>query len=270
MRVVRPQRLGASYARCLAPAARSFSFFSEIPLAPADPILNTALLYKADTDPKKVNLGIGAYRTEEGKPWVLPVVQKAEEQMLSELGKTLDKEYLGVDGLATLKEATQKLILGQALSRVASVQTLSGTGSLRVAAEFIHWHLGKTKMFYSDPTWGNHPAIFKRAGMETEAYPYWDAEKKSIKFDAWLQHVQQVPEGSLYLMHPCAHNPTGMDPTLEQWKQIVSACVEKKHVVILDSAYQGYASGDLAHDRQAIELFLATGLEMFVCQSFAK
>merc|ERR1719350_672640 len=158
MRVVRPQRLGASYARCLAPAARSFSFFSEIPLAPADPILNTALLYKADTDPKKVNLGIGAYRTEEGKPWVLPVVQKAEEQMLSELGKTLDKEYLGVDGLATLKEATQKLILGQALSRVASVQTLSGTGSLRVAAEFIHWHLGKTKMFYSDPTWGNLPA----------------------------------------------------------------------------------------------------------------
>lgn len=227
--------------------------FDHIERAPADPILRTAQDYKADTDPRKVNLGIGAYRTEEGKPWVLPVVVKAEELMLNDIATgQADKEYLPVDGVAALKPLTQKLIFGAANPRIASCQTLSGTGSLRVVAEFLNWHLGCKMVYYSDPTWGNHPTIFQKSGMEAEKYPYWDAEKKGVKFDEWMAHMNSAPNKSLYLIHPCAHNPTGVDPTPEQWQQVVDVCLRKGHIPILDSAYQGYASGSLEHDRKAI------------------
>lgn len=246
------------------------SLFDHIPLAVPDPILHTAQMYKADCHPSKVNLGIGAYRTEEGKPWVLPVVMKAEQMILSETGTTIDKEYAPVDGLDSLKQCTQKLIFGKSMSKIASSQSLSGTGSLRIIAEFCALHLGCKKVYYSDPTWGNHPTIFEKAGMVAEKYPYWDAVTRGLQFDAWLAHLNAAPEGSLYLFHACAHNPTGVDPTEAQWKILVEACVCKKHLVVLDSAYQGYATGSLENDRKAIEMFAASPLEFFVAQSFAK
>jgi len=250
----------------------SASIFSHLSEAPIDPILGTALLYKASKDPNKVNLGIGAYRTEEGKPYILDVVKKAEKLMLEDVlnGKS-DKEYSTVDGPGALKPLTQKLIFGKSGDEFASVQALSGTGALRVCAEFIKSTFPKIdKVYYSDPTWGNHVQIFEKAGFKPEKYPYWDAATKGIKFDAWMKQMESVPDGSLYLIHPCAHNPTGVDPTPAQWKAICDVCVKKKFICILDSAYQGYATGDLVTDRKTIELFLASGLEFFVCQSFAK
>ncbi|CAD7955221.1 unnamed protein product [Amoebophrya sp. A25] len=254
-----------------AAAKSSGSLFDHVAMAPPDPILNTAAMFKGDTDTRKVNLGIGAYRTEEGDPWILPVVKRAEEDMLRELSGTgINKEYLPVDGLASLKSACQKLIFGQADARIASVQCLSGTGSLRVLGEFLNANLGCKKLFYSDPTWGNHPTIFEKSGIKCEKYPYYDPTTRACKFDEWHKHVEAAPEGSLYLIHPCAHNPTGVDPSEEQWKEMVATCVAKKHLVILDSAYQGYASGSLEKDRKVIEMFMASDLEFFVCQSFAK
>jgi len=261
----------ASPSVSLSSQVRHASIFDHVEKAAADPILRTALDFKADTDPRKVNLGIGAYRSEGGKPWVLPAVLKAEELMLQEVAAGVtDKEYLPVDGLAALKPLTQKLIFGDADARIASCQTLSGTGSLRVLAEFLNWQMGCKMMYHSDPTWGNHPTIFKKCNMDTGKYPYWDGEKKGIKFGEWMTHLKNSPDKSLYLIHPCAHNPTGVDPSADQWKQIIDICLKKEHVVILDSAYQGYASGDLAYDRKAIKMFLDSGMEFFVCQSFAK
>jgi len=246
------------------------SLFQSITEAPPDPILNTAIAFKNDTDPRKVNLGIGAYRTEEGKPWVLPVVVKAEEQMLRETGKTVDKEYIPIDGLPSLKECTQRLIFGEKKPNVASSQALSGTGALRIVGEFMNQFLGIKKIYYSDPTWGNHPTIFQKSGMVAETYPYWDAQKKGLRFDDMLNHMKNAPDGSVYLLHPCAHNPTGVDPSMAQWQQILDVCLKKKHIPIMDSAYQGYATGSLENDRKSIELFYNSGMEFFVCQSFAK
>lgn len=248
------------------------SLYANLPVAPPDAILNTATAFKADTSPNKVNLGIGAYRTEEGKPYILPVVRKIEEELLAELGGTINKEYLGIDGLPSLKNATQKLFFGQADERIASLQALSGTGSLRVIADFVKKHLPASAhtVYQSSPTWGNHKQIFENAGMKVETYPYWDAEKRNLDFAGMIGAIKAMPEGACVLIHACAHNPTGVDPTEAQWFEIVNVIKEKKLLAILDSAYQGYATGDLERDRFAAVQFYQSGIEFFAAQSFAK
>jgi len=183
---------------------------------------------------------------------------------------TINKEYLGVDGLASLKPLCQKLCFGETSDRIASHQVLSGTGSLRMCGEFLAEHLKKNSIYVSDPTWANHSAIFQRAGFAVETYPYWNAEKRDFRFEEMVAHLKAAPDGSVYLLHACAHNPTGVDPTADQWKVIMEACKAKGHFAILDSAYQGYATGDLVRDRAVLELFLHSGMEFAVCQSFAK
>lgn len=254
-------------------------FFWHIPEAPADPILGTTLLYNADTDPRKINLGVGAYRNEEGKPYVLDVVRQAEHEVTQELsaGK-LDKEYSTIDGPAKLKTLSQKLLFGAdckavAEGRIASVQALSGTGALRVSAEFIkeHLKLGGNEAWVSNPTWGNHTTIFKKAGLTVKQYPYWDAASKSLNFEGMINALRnEASEGALVLLHACAHNPTGVDPTEEQWRIILEVMKEKKLLCFMDIAYQGYATGSLEKDAYATRLFVNSGVEMFVCQSFAK
>ena len=133
---------------------------------------------------------------------MLPVVLKAEEEVLAETGKSINKEYAPVDGVTGLGPLTQELIFSKASKNIASSQTLSGTGSLRVAGEFIKTFLGVDKIYYSDPTWGNHIAIFNKAGIATEKYPYWNPETKSIRFDEFVAHLNNAPNGSLYLIHP--------------------------------------------------------------------
>mmetsp|Transcript_72323 Transcript_72323/g.225504 ORF Transcript_72323/g.225504 Transcript_72323/m.225504 type:complete len:408 (-) Transcript_72323:279-1502(-) len=252
------------------------SLFSHIPEAPVDPILGTTLLFNADKDPRKVNLGVGAYRTEEGKPFVLNVIKEAEDEMLKELGSSINKEYSTIDGPAELKTLTQKLVFGECDAmkegRVASVQALSGTGALRVASEFVKTHMPASmhEIWVSDPTWGNHNTIFAKAGLTVKTYPYYKADTKSLDFDGMMNALKSAPEGAMVLLHACAHNPTGVDPSEEQWKQIAEVMKARRLFPLMDSAYQGYASGSLDKDAFAIRLFLASGFEMMMCQSFAK
>ncbi|KAJ3321845.1 Aspartate aminotransferase, cytoplasmic [Boothiomyces sp. JEL0866] len=226
-------------------------------LAPPDVIFELTASYKADTDPNKINLGVGAYRDNDGKPWVLPVVKKAEHAIVGD--GSLDHEYLPIDGIKQFTEASY-----------ASAQTISGTGACRLGADFLY-HFAKGPVYISNPTWANHRAIFQNAGFEDiREYPYWDPKTRGLAFDALLDCFHNAPSGSILLLHPCAHNPTGVDPTLEQWAQIAAIAKEKNHVVFFDCAYQGFASGDLEKDAQAVRYFVAQGMELLIAQSYAK
>ncbi|PFH38148.1 aspartate aminotransferase [Besnoitia besnoiti] len=251
------------------------SIFQGLEEAPADPILGLETAFRADPDPRKVNLGAGAYRTEEGKPYVFRCVRQIDIDMAADVN--LYKEYLPIDGLADLKKPTQELLFGEdspaiAEGRICSTQALSGTGGLRVAAEFIKTFLPKCKTVYiSDPTWPNHPNIFKKAGLEVEYYPYWNPATLSINFEAMKHTLEAAAPHSVVLLHACAHNPTGMDLNEAQWREILEMCKRKQFVPIIDNAYQGYASGDIVRDGFSTRLFCNEGnMEMFVCQSFAK
>ncbi|KAJ3259874.1 Aspartate aminotransferase, cytoplasmic [Boothiomyces macroporosus] len=242
-------------------------------LAPPDVIFELTASYKADTDPNKINLGVGAYRDNDGKPWVLPVVKKAEHAIVGD--NSLDHEYLPIDGIKQFTEASVRLILGQnspaiAEQRYASAQTISGTGACRLGADFLY-QFAKGPVYISNPTWANHRAIFQNAGFDDiREYPYWDPKTRGLAFEALLDCFHKAPNGSILLLHPCAHNPTGVDPTLEQWAQIAAIAKEKNHVVFFDCAYQGFASGDLEKDAQAVRYFVSQGMELLIAQSYAK
>mmetsp|Transcript_21491 Transcript_21491/g.47204 ORF Transcript_21491/g.47204 Transcript_21491/m.47204 type:complete len:409 (+) Transcript_21491:58-1284(+) len=249
--------------------------FPHIQEAPEDPILGTALAFKRDTNPKKVNLGVGAYRDNAGAPKVFDVIRKVEQQHATDAKAV--KEYAPIDGDARLAALTQKLAFGSGSAavkegRVASSQVLSGTGGLRVAGEFIKEHLPAAAhtIYVSDPTWGNHPAIFQKSGLTVKKYPYWNGATKSLDFAAMMSTLEGAADGASVLLHAVAHNPTGMDPTKEQWGAILALAQKKKFVVLLDNAYQGFASGDLDEDAYSMRLFEAAGMEFILCQSFAK
>ncbi|KAI4465734.1 aspartate aminotransferase [Holotrichia oblita] len=230
--------------------------------------------YQDDSYEKKVNLGVGAYRTEKGTPWVLPVVRQAEKMLAAD--ETLNKEYLPVLGFEKFSAAATTMLLGsdsQALleNRAFGVQALSGTGSLRVAAEFLARQLGYTTYFVSVPTWENHNLVFKNAGfVEGRTYRYWNETKRGLDLEGMLDDLRSAPDKSVVILHACAHNPTGCDPTQEQWKLIADVVEEKKMFPILDCAYQGFASGDLDKDAWSVRYFATRGFEFFCCQSFAK
>eukprot|EP01104_Vermistella_antarctica_P010689 TRINITY_DN2867_c0_g1_i2.p1 TRINITY_DN2867_c0_g1~~TRINITY_DN2867_c0_g1_i2.p1 ORF type:complete len:418 (-),score=85.35 TRINITY_DN2867_c0_g1_i2:887-2098(-) len=250
------------------------SLFQNVLVAPDDAILGLNKLFREDTSPSKLNLGVGAYRTADGKPLVLDVVHQVEDAFTKD--RTYNKEYLPIDGLPEFMPAAAKLILGKdsvALkeNRVASIQSLSGTGGLSVLASFIRLHLGSDRTIYlSDPTWGNHTHIFTSCGLNVAKYRYYDAEKLSLGFEAYKEDLNAAPAGSIIVLHACAHNPTGVDPTHEQWKELADIVEARGLIPLFDSAYQGFASGDLDTDAFGIRAFAERGLELFVCQSFAK
>eukprot|EP01026_Neomeris_dumetosa_P061902 TRINITY_DN584_c0_g1_i5.p2 TRINITY_DN584_c0_g1~~TRINITY_DN584_c0_g1_i5.p2 ORF type:complete len:242 (-),score=40.82 TRINITY_DN584_c0_g1_i5:945-1670(-) len=203
-----------------------------VEMAPPDPILGVTEAFKADSSPDKLNLGVGAYRTEELQPYVLKVVRKAEQIMLD---KNENKEYLSIDGLPAFKTATAELLLGAGNpviteGRIVSVQSLSGTGSLRVGAAFINKFLPGVKTYLSNPTWGNHRNIFADAGVEWVYYRYFDPETVGLDFEGMKADLKAAPDGSVIVLHACAHNPTGVDPTKEQWEEIAALCQEKGHL----------------------------------------
>jgi len=230
--------------------------------------------FNEDTHEKKVNLSVGAYRTDDSKPWVLPVVRKVEADMAAD--ETLNKEYLPILGLESFSVAATKMLLGDGHAvikdnKVTSVQTLSGTGALRVAADTLRRVLGLTTFYFSNPTWGNHKTIFADAGFTTpKAYRYWDEGSRGLNFAGMVEDLEAAPEKSAVIFHACAHNPTGVDPTQEQWKQLAELVIRKKIFPIFDTAYQGFASGDLDKDAWAARYFADQGLEMMATQSFAK
>jgi len=260
----------------LSPNNMSHALFAQVPLAPPDSILQLPIRYKADPAEKKINLSVGAYRDDEGKPWVLPVVKKATVKMLND--PALDHEYLPIVGLQEFTSAAAKLILSEeskALKedRVVSIQTLSGTGANHVGALFLsrfyQWN-GARQILISNPTWGNHKSIMTNVGITPVDYPYYDPKTIAINLPGMLAALKAAPERSVVLLHACAHNPTGVDPTAKQWEEIADVMLEKAHYAFFDCAYQGFASGDLDRDAAALRYFEKRGVPMLVCQSFAK
>ncbi|KAG8748674.1 Aspartate aminotransferase, cytoplasmic [Ceratobasidium sp. 414] len=254
----------------------SASTFAKVPLAPPDSIFKLTAAYKADSYPQKVNLGVGAYRDDDSKPWVLPVVKKATEILLND--PTLDHEYLPITGLPEYTSAAARLILGAdspAISenRVASVQTISGTGANHLGALFLsrfyEWTDNKPQVFLSNPTWVNHFAIMRNVQIEPLTYPYYDPKTIGLDFSGFVGSLKSAPVRSVFLLHACAHNPTGVDPTEEQWKEIADVMLEKGHYAFFDSAYQGFASGDLDRDAAAVRYFVSRGVPLLICQASA-
>jgi aspartate/tyrosine/aromatic aminotransferase len=248
--------------------------FAHIPMAPADPILGLSLGYKNDKFAKKVNLGIGAYRDNEGKPYVFPVVKAAEAKIVADA--TLDKEYSPIDGLADFNKGARGVLFGfdhadcaNESGRVASAQTLSGTGALRVLGEFLH-KFRKTPIYMSKPTWGNHAGIFAACGLLTHEYRYFDPKTKGLDFAGMIEDLANAQPGSVVLLHTCAHNPTGADPTPDQWHQIAEVVKKNQLYPFFDTAYQGFVSGDLDKDGYGLRYFLNQGFQMVIAQSFAK
>jgi aspartate/tyrosine/aromatic aminotransferase len=250
------------------------SIFSSCTLAPPDPILNMSVAYKQDTHAQKVDLGVGAYRDAQGKPLIFKAVKEAEIAIMNDAKE--NHEYTTIEGPSALKPLCLKVLFGDSVSeadmqRTVSSQSISGTGALRLAAEFIALHCNKPRVYVSDPTWGNHIAIFERAGLEVSKYPYWVAQKKCVDIAALKTFLEcSVSEGSVVLLHACAHNPTGSDPSHSEMDEIVEVISRRKLIAVADSAYQGYASGDLDTDAYMIRALLRSGAEFFVTQSFAK
>lgn len=257
-------------------AARSFSmtapksYLTDIPMGAPDAILGIADNFKKCTDPNKVNVCVGAYRDENGKPWILPSVKAAEKIMMDDPAQ--NKEYASIVGDVAYVEQAIKFAYGQDadLSVIAATQTLSGTGACRIGGEFLSKFYPVKKIYIPDPTWGNHIAIFEESGMEVIRYRYYSRATNGLDFDGMLEDLNAAPEGAVVLLHACAHNPTGCDPSKEQWKTISSLIKKKNLQVFFDSAYQGFASGDAEADGFALRYFVDEGHSVMLAQSFAK
>jgi len=252
-------------------SATAASLFNAVEMAPRDPILGLNEQFNADPNPNKVNLGVGVYFDDQGKLPVLRCVAAAEKQLLE---SPKAKGYLPIDGIAAYDKAVQGLVFGADHPAVtggciATVQALGGTGGLKVGADFLKKLQPGAKVLISDPSWENHRALFTNAGFTVEAYPYYDAATRGIRFDALLATLQAAAAGTVVVLHACCHNPTGCDLRPTQWEQVAAACQARGLVPFLDMAYQGFGTG-IAEDGAAVRLFMATGLSFFVSTSFSK
>jgi len=253
--------------------ARAGSWWSGVEMGPPDPILGVTEAFKKDTNPKKINLGVGAYRDDQGKPYVLPSVKQAEVNVAK---KGLDKEYAPIQGVADFTKGAINLALGDnnewtANGLNATVQSISGTGSLRIGGNFLEkWFPGNKDIYLPAPTWGNHIPCFKHAGLQVKSYKYYDPKTCGFDFAGALDDIKKIPEKSIILLHACAHNPTGVDPRPEQWAELSKLIKDKKLFPFFDMAYQGFASGDINKDAAAVRLFLKDGHQIALAQSFAK
>ena len=247
------------------------SLFAAVEMAPRDPILGLNEQFNADPNPAKVNLGVGVYFDENGK---LPLLQcvRAAEKMMMEAPKP--RGYLPIDGIAAYDKAVQGLVFGAdsepvKAGRIATVQALGGTGGLKVGADLLKRMNPNATVLISDPSWENHRALFESAGFSVAQYPYYDATRRGIDFDAMLASLNAAAAGTIVVLHACCHNPTGYDITLAQWGQVVEAVKARGLVPFLDMAYQGFGHG-IQEDGAAVDLFLQAGLDFFVATSFSK
>jgi len=247
------------------------SLFTAVEMAPRDPILGLTEQFVADTNPKKVNLGVGVYYDDNGKLPLLQCVEKAEEKMMEAHAA---RGYLPIDGIAAYDAAVKALVFGAdsepvTSGRVATVQAIGGTGGLRVGADFLKKLNPGAKVLISDPSWENHRALFTTAGFEVDTYPYYDAARRGINFDGMLTALNTAAAGTVIVLHACCHNPTGYDLTSAQWDQVVAAVKARKLVAFLDMAYQGFGQG-ITEDGAAVAKFVASGENFFVSTSFSK
>lgn len=245
--------------------------FENVPVAPPDAIFGLIEAFRSDPNPDKVNLVAGVYSDEQGKTPVFAAVKVAERRILEE---EATKNYLPIDGLAEYSAGVQRLLFGQGHEllgdgRAVTAQSPGGTGALRVAADLLKsLDPGKT-VWASQPTWPNHPQIFDAAGLPMRPYPYFDAESNALAFERMMDGLQSVRPGDVVLLHGCCHNPTGVDPSVEQWSQIGDLLAERRALPLLDLAYQGFADG-VEEDVAGLRGLCGKVPEMVICSSFSK
>ncbi len=252
-------------------AATTFAPFSQVPTAPPDPILGLTEAFRNDPRPDKVNLGVGVYLNEKGVVPVLPSVHEAETRLLS-LETT--KTYLPIDGDAGYNVRVQTLLFGAASSvlaerRAVTVQALGGTGALRVGADFLSRFAPGAAVYLSDPSWENHAQIFEAAGFEVKRYPYYQSETHGLDFEGMMSALGSAKKGSIVVLHACCHNPTGVELSAEQWREIVSLFEHRALIPFLDFAYQGFAEG-IEEDACAVRLFAEAQIPCLIANSFSK
>ncbi|KAG6580313.1 Aspartate aminotransferase [Phytophthora cinnamomi] len=241
--------------RGFATKAAAGQWLASVPMGPADPILGLTERFNKDTDPRKISLGVGAYRDDDGKPYVLPSVQEAEKRIMA-AGK--NKEYAGIAGMKDFVDLSLQFAPSPARAAcawLAVLRQVPGRGH---------------PIYLPNPTWGNHIPIMKNAGMEVRRYTYYEPASRGLDFSGLLNDLEGAPDGSVFLLHACAHNPTGVDPTIDQWETIAEVMKAKKHVPFFDCAYQGFASGDATRDAAAIRHFVKEGHNIILSQSYAK
>ena len=244
------------------------SVISTVERAPKDPILGLTETFNADTRDGKVNLGVGVYLDESGKVPLLECVRSAEERLAAD---PTPFGYLPIDGIAAYDNAVADLVLSGVVprDRLAVVQTLGGTGALKVAADFLHQLSPDATVLLSDPSWENHRALFTRAGFRVESYPYFDPDTRAVDADGMLASLGQAEAGSIVVLHACCHNPTGVDLTPEQWEQVRAVVVERGLIPLLDMAYQGFAVG-IDADAAAVRAFATSDVPVLITSSFSK
>ena len=244
--------------------------FASLKALPVDPILGLSVKFRADTNPKKIDLGVGVYKNEAGQTTILECVKKAEKYR-NETEET--KVYIGTTGSALFIDEINKLIFGSHKvlleNRVRTASTTGGTGALRVAAEFINTCKPGATIWVSNPTWSNHIGVFEAAGLKVKTYPYYDYENKNLDFDGMLNALKQVSADDVVLLHACCHNPSGMDLSKEQWQQLVELTKSVGFMPLIDMAYQGFGVG-LEEDAYGLRLMADNVDEMIVCSSCSK
>lgn len=247
------------------------SLFTAVEMAPRDPILGLNEQFASDTNPNKVNLGVGVYFDDNGKLPLLQCVQTAEKAMMAQ---PTARGYLPIDGIVAYDNAVKGLVFGAdsdvvTSGRVSTVQAIGGTGGLKIGADFLKKVSPEAKVLISDPSWENHRAIFQNAGFEVDSYAYYDAEKRGVNFEGMLASLNAAAPGTIVVLHACCHNPTGADLTVAQWDQIISVVTTRGLVPFLDMAYQGFANG-IAEDGAVVQRFADAGGPLLVSNSFSK
>jgi aspartate aminotransferase/aromatic-amino-acid transaminase len=242
-----------------------------IEAAPADSILGLTDAFKKDGNPEKINLGVGVYKDDEGNTPVLSCVKEAEKLLLA---TETTKSYLPIPGDPVYGKNVQNLLFGKGSEVITSGRAVTahapgGTGALRVGGDLLKKFYPKAKVWLSSPTWANHNAVFSAAGFRLEKYAYYDAGNRQLDFEGMTTDLENIPEGDIVLLHTCCHNPSGVDPDMEQWRRIAAIGSEKGWIPFLDFAYQGFGES-IEADRFAVEQFAALGKDFLVASSFSK
>ncbi len=245
--------------------------FQHIPPYAGDPILSLIVAFLADSRPRKANLGIGIYYDENGQIPVLRSVQKAEASLAKHV---TPKPYLPMEGMESYRNAIQELVFGadhplRKAGRIATIQTVGGSGALKVGADFLKRFFPDAQVWVSDPTWDNHRSMFDGAGFVVNDYPYYDDSTGTIDIDGMLETLQRLPKRSIVLLHPCCHNPTGVDLSQAQWRQVIEVLKAGELIPFLDLAYQGFGDG-FEEDVFAIRELAAANVSFLLANSFAK
>ncbi|MGQ0578022.1 MAG: amino acid aminotransferase [Betaproteobacteria bacterium] len=252
-------------------APHSSSLLGAVLMAPKDPILGVTEAFNADTNPDKVNLGVGVYYDDNGKVPLLECVRRAEIQLAE---KSAPRSYLPIDGLPVYDRAVQALVFGAdgvaaRENRVVTVQALGGTGGLKIGADFLRKIAPDSRVWISEPSWENHRALFEAAAFTVNDYPYYDATSRGVDFDGMIATLGALPPASIVVLHACCHNPTGVDLTTEQWSAVIEIVVTRGLIPFVDIAYQGFGE-DIDTDGKVVRRFAEAGGPVFVANSFSK